>query len=158
MKKLLALGLSVAMMASLSAVAFAADTDADHFEDRTDPNTDNVLVVKTTIEDVNSTYTVTIPAEIPVPWGDTDGETAAVSIGGQLLVDDVVTVSLAEGSESVELTAGLNATIDFADWVVDATEILNNPTQDVKATVTGWANVPIAEYSANVNFEVALNA
>ncbi len=70
MKKLLALGLSLAMMASLSAVAFALEDPQTINE----PKTSDEVKVFTTFDEEDlddyENWTVTIPADVEIPWGD----------------------------------------------------------------------------------------
>ena len=158
MKKLLALGLSLAMMASLSAVAFAADENGDHW---TDPQNDTMIVKTLTTDEggteVTGTYTVTIPAKLEFAWGQTDAETGAISIVGQIPDGDSVTVS-AKDAEQVTLENDngytLTATVNSAAVTADSATILAGVSDEdaVSATINAWTGVPIAEYQGATTF------
>lgn len=92
MKKLLALGLSMAMMASLSAVAFAEETVSK--DNLVDNKATRDVVVSTTVEGVEDAewFEVNIPANITFNWKSTDPQTRKVSITGQLFMESTVSV------------------------------------------------------------------
>lgn len=92
MKKLLALGLSMAMMASLSAVAFAEETVSKG--DLVDNKATRDVVVSTTVEGVEDAewFEVNIPANITFKWKSPDTQSRKVSITGQLFMESTVSV------------------------------------------------------------------
>lgn len=92
MKKLLALGLSMAMMASLSAVAFAEETVSK--DDLVDNKATRDVVVSTTVEGVEDAewFEVNIPANITFNWKSIDPQSRKVSITGQLFMESTVSV------------------------------------------------------------------
>lgn len=92
MKKLLALGLSLAMMASLTSVAFAEQTISNE-----DP-TDKSVLVQTTLENAADyeAWTVTVPATPQIlEWGQPATVTmdAVVEAGSRLVDGATLTIS-----------------------------------------------------------------
>lgn len=92
MKKLLALGLSMAMMASLSAVAFAEETVSKG--DLLDNTATRDVVVSTTVDGVENAewFEVKIPADITFKWKTNEKQERKVSITGQLFMESTVSV------------------------------------------------------------------
>lgn len=156
MKKLLALGLSLAMMASLSAVAFAASGPVGTKELTADHNSDTT-VVKTVVTDDAEDWTVTIPAEIDIDWGDTATVEGDVTITGQIKKGATVTVALDTDVSNFKLsnTAGdtLDCDIEFAGLTATADTILGaGVTTTVGATVADWSAAPIDVYQNTLTF------
>lgn len=170
MKKLLALGLSLAMMASLTAVAFAADNKTIVGPDGDDtPNQQSgYTVVKTETKgpvDPNpgedESWTVTIPAEIIVPWDNETDSTSAdatYSVSAKLAAQSTVTVTVVEDVVEMKNTAAedykLNATIGGQKEIsVTAT---GSDSGVVNATITAvqFAAAPVGSYEGILNFNV----
>lgn len=156
MKKLLALGLSLAMMASLSAVAFAAETPhtdgkGTYIQVETDGDqTGNTLDLVTKLDDtdpsVDDTYTVTIPADQSIEWGTSQMPNLAATISGQMLVDSQVTVeSNVLSALTLNDTYQLPVTMTAVSVVADGEDLA---AADVTSTTGGitaidWAAAPV---------------
>ena len=160
MKKLLALGLSLAMMASLSAVAFA--------EEIVKPATTGDTVVKTVADlpdepDVpggDETWTVTIPASIDVPWDNENGGTGegTYTLDATLAAGSKVTVSV-DQTEVTMTTPGSDDTLTAAiggDTSNFTETSANDPEGTVTATVTAeqFNAVTVGEYTGTLSFTV----
>lgn len=164
MKKLLALGLSLAMMASLSAVAFAAEITGPQ-----DPNTPQSadVLVRTKLDEQNpakdDTFTVTIPTTPQdIPWGtDPVNVDLNVKVDGQMIKDSTVTVTaeavneLANGNDKLPVTMGENL-----NFVVTGAQLAAPQTSTGFAiTAVDWDAAPVVgEYSHNFVYTVAYEA
>lgn len=158
MKKLLALGLSLAMMASLSAVAFAAGT-TEQQDPNHDGKADTVLVYTDAAEapDASQNYVVTIPADVEVKWGDPLEQTAAVTVTGQLLTGSTIDIkapglkTLNKGEET--LTVKME---DFAMTVTGNNTVLNE-SANIAFSVSGFESVTLGRYENTITFTVTPN-
>lgn len=132
MKKLLALGLSLAMMASLTAVAFAADNDGDGVI--TKPDTSDIVKVYTVLDEEHlddyETYKVEIDAEVPIEWGNYDPNTLKCDVTGRLLDGSTLTVT-AEKTTDMTNDAGKTITYSLTKNDNEATPITS---ADIKMT------------------------
>lgn len=166
MKKLLALGLSLAMMASLTAVAFAAEPQTITNNDP-EPREKEVLV-QTTLEDAADyeAWTVQIPATPQIlDWGTeaTVDMSAKVVTGSRLVEGATLTISatpitalLLDGTDDTHTIA---CTFDgISDAVVTAGEALAGKTINATLTVAEDAfTVPglvVGTYSNTTTYTV----
>lgn len=160
MKKLLALGISLAMTASLSAVAFA--------EEIVKPDTTGDTVVKTVADlpdqpDVpgdDETWTVTIPASIDIAWNNEADSSAqgTYSLDATLAAGSKVTVSV-DQTEVAMTTAGSDDTLTAAitgDMSIFTETSANDPSGTVTATITAeqFNAVTVGEYTGTLSFTV----
>lgn len=168
MKKLLALGLSMAMMASLSAVAFAAgeQTVTKDDLDPTDHDATKTVVVQTKLKETPSdddTFTVTIPATPQtIEWNASDVNVDLnVKIKGQMLEDSSVNVKasklseLKNGNESLQVTMAQDL-----NFTATGKELKNEPSSTgFNITAVDWnsTNV-IGVYSNTVTYTVTYTA
>lgn len=167
MKKLLALGLSLAMMASLSAVAFAAENPTIIDKD-SDPQSADI-VVRTTFDDVdnpgepseNEKWTVTIPADVNVPWNNEADSTVdgiTYSIDAVLLPDSSVTVEVAPfGEDALTLVNGeaeLKATIAGDASKVQTGTGYTEGTLSATITKEAFNNASVGNYAGTLTFDV----
>lgn len=161
MKKLLALGLSLAMMASLSAVAFAAAPADNNINQNTGGNADSdgktVLVYTEATEDDNAeSYTVIIPADIEVQWGDENTQTATVTVehklfaGKQVLVEADALTQL-DGKDTV-VGNSLDVTMDDFSQAYAGTGANETDTTDFTFTVSGFDAAPLGRYEGVMTF------
>ena len=161
MKKLLALGLSLAMMASLSAVAFAAGTPQ---EMTAAGDSDPVLVKTELVKEEYEDWTVTIPADQEVRWGVTDTADLPVIVSGKVIAGNSITIS---ATEITQLTNGASA-LPVARWVVpddltataeelDAGDVTMTYTATVDASAYEQGGLAVGVYSGETTFTVTYN-
>lgn len=106
-------------------------------------------------------YTVTIPAEFPVDWGDSTAQDVSYSVTTEMVVTSKITVgvtndgtgTLTNSVTSDTLAYTVNdefaATTDFAGSVTDA-----GPDTAPEITVSGWDDVPVGEYRTTLTYTV----
>lgn len=166
MKKLLALGLSLAMMASLSAVAFAAEPQTITNSDPQPASKD--VLVQTTLEDAADyeSWTVRIPATPQIlEWGQpaTVDMTAEVVTGSRLVEGATLKISatsidalLLNGTDDTHTIACTFAGIP--ETVVTAEEALTGKTIKAELTVAADAftvpNLVVGTYSNTTTYTV----
>ena len=158
MKKLFALILAVALMATMSVTAFATDIT-------TDGGTGDTLVTF----NVDPTYTVTIPAKVELQKIDTDGTityendyTITAEAGVRLLKNEYIEVTVAS---DIEMTTTEGATLDYTITAENAAVANNGVIAEFAtdkaaqtATIHIAANDPdfAGEYKDTVTFTIAV--
>lgn len=151
MKKLLALGISLAMMASLSAVAFAAEIQGPD-PDGTNPQSAGVDVVvegkgptEPDVPGADENWTVYIPADYTLTWDNEKGSavTQEYSIKGQLSNLSTVEVAVTPFGEDA-------LTLETED---KAGTILADVTGVEKISITGANNTASADLTVGVAAE-----
>lgn len=172
MKKLLALGLSMAMMASLSAVAFAEEVVNN--DNIGETNEKDVLVnISTTFNEGTKpsdydTFIVNIPASHQFAWGSTDPYNATASIKGQLATASSVSVTadfgdklmgLEDGDATLAYVAKDSEKADASGYDLSATgaEAKSGVEQTITFSVdaSAWADATeIGVYSDTITFNV----
>ena len=178
MKKLLALGLSLAMMASLSAVAFAVDeTIADGKGTVTQVGENkNALdvVVKTQKPEIPGSadkFVVTIPADHTFEWGVAGSYTLDAKVKGQMDPASSVKVEVDTPMGELQLTNDtlggyVGANLAFKEGTVlgsalgglnGAEVICGTGSVTVNADSFATAN-SVGEYSAPINYLVTYQA
>lgn len=164
MKKLLALGLSLAMMASLSAVAFAAQPTGN-IEPGTPVKTEGEGPLGPDQPGKDETWSITIPAEIVVPWNNEADSTSAdaeYSVTGTLSPVSTVTVTVDDAVVTMSNTADAQYTLDAAiggDKSISITST-GSATGKVNATVTAeqFKNSPVGAYEGTLTFTADYSA
>lgn len=154
MKKIVSILLAVMMIAAIAVPSFAATITKE-----SDPKTADVQVMtKTTDKDNNDpeNYTVTIPAEIAVPWGEKEAKDAHYTVNSQLKLGAKLKVSAAAENEGKMTNA---ATDKFLTFTVAGGEVAEYPELNtaVKSSTTVTIadfNAPIAEYVGHMLYTV----
>ncbi len=138
-----------------------------------DNATGEVAVDKTTNEPVRKTinihfaaddfFEVTIPAEIDVPWGETEAVDVSYKVTSSLDTGSKIGVSVAR-SASVANDTLTNATtstyaLPYTSQNFTSTEFTGTnegalPAQKPSLTISGWTDAPIAEYSTTLTYTV----
>lgn len=138
-----------------------------------DNATGEVAVDKTTNEPVRKTITVhfaaedffevTIPAEIDVPWGETEAVDVSYKVTSSLDTGSKVGVSVARSASVANDTLTNAATSTYAlpytSQNFTSTEFTGTnegalPAQKPSLTISGWTDAPIAEYSTTLTYTV----
>lgn len=137
-----------------------------------DNATGEVAVDKTTNEPVRKTinihfatddsFVVTIPAEIDVPWGETEPVDVSYSVAYSLDTGSKIRVSVASKKLPVAndtLTNASTYALPYTSQNFTSTEFTGAndkavPAQKPSLTISGWTDVPIAEYSTTLTYTV----
>lgn len=137
-----------------------------------DNATGEVAVDKTTNEPVRKTisihfatddsFVVTIPAEIDVPWGETEPVDVSYSVAYSLDTGSKISVSVASKKLPVAndtLTNASTYALPYTSQNFTSTEFTGAndnavPAQKPSLTISGWTDVPIAEYSTTLTYTV----
>lgn len=138
-----------------------------------DNATGEVAVDKTTNEPVRKTITVhfaaddffevTIPAEIDVPWGETEAVDVSYKVTSSLDTGSKIGVSVARSASVANDTLTNAATSTYAlpytSQNFTSTEFTGKnegalPAQKPSLTISGWTDAPIAEYSTTLTYTV----
>lgn len=137
-----------------------------------DNATGEVAVDKTTNEPVRKTinihfatddsFVVTIPAEIDVPWGETEPVDVSYSVAYSLDTGSKIRVSVASKKLPVAndtLTNASTYALPYTSQNFTSTEFTGAndkavPAQKPSLTISGWTDAPIAEYSTTLTYTV----
>lgn len=138
-----------------------------------DNATGEVAVDKTTNEPVRKTinihfaaddfYEVTIPAEIDVPWGETEAVDVSYKVTSSLDTGSKIDVSVARSASVANDTLTNAATsiyaLPYTSQNFTSTEFTGTnegalPAQKPSLTISGWTDAPIAEYSTTLTYTV----
>lgn len=154
MKKIVSILLAVMMIAAIAVPSFAATITKE-----SDPKTADVQVMtKTTDKDNNDpeNYTVTIPAEIAVPWGEKTAWNAHYTVNSQLKLGAKLKVSAAAENEGKMTNAATDKFLTFTVAGGDVTEYpeLNKNVESSTTVTIADFNAPIAEYVGHMIYTV----
>ena len=154
MKKIVSILLAVMMIAAIAVPSFAATITKE-----SDPKTADVQVkTKTTDKENNDpeNYTVTIPAEIAVRWGETEAKAAHYTVNSQLKLGAKLKVSAAAENEGKMTNAATDKFLTFTVAGGDAAEYteLNNAVKSSTTVTIADFNAPIAEYVGHMLYTV----
>lgn len=138
-----------------------------------DNATGEVAVDKTTNEPVRKTinihfaaddfFEVTIPAEIDVPWGETEPVDVSYKVTSSLDTGSKIGVAVARSASVANDTLTNAATSTYAlpytSQNFTSTEFTGTnegalPAQKPSLTISGWTDAPIAEYSTTLTYTV----
>lgn len=154
MKKIVSILLAVMMIAAIAVPSFAATITKE-----SDPKTADVQVMtKTTDKDNNDpeNYTVTIPAEIAVPWGEKEAKDAHYTVNSQLKLGAKLKVSAAAENEGKMTNAATDKFLTFTvagGEVAEYPELNKNVESSTTVTIADF-NAPIAEYVGHMTYTV----
>ena len=154
MKKIVSILLAVMMIAAVAVPSFAATITKE-----SDPKTADVQVkTKTTDKENNDpeNYTVTIPAEIAVRWGETEAKAAHYTVNSQLKLGAKLKVSAAAENEGKMTNAATDKFLTFTVAGGDAAEYteLNTAVKSSTTVTIADFNAPIAEYVGHMTYTV----
>ncbi len=155
MKKILSIALAVLMIAAVCVPCFAATIDENTADGK------GTAQVKTDISAITNdgSFTVTIPAEMPIPWNtaNTDSATDFIySVQSQLKTGKVIQIDVVQNN--LDMTAASGETLAYS-ISGDITAVKTaSPVGTFEKTVTvnvagaKWANAAIDEYSDTLTF------
>lgn len=163
MKKAISVLLAVIMLFAVCVPAFAADitNGADGQPTPADPQKVDVFT-KTTNEageEVRS-YTVTIPADVEIAWGDTKTQDVAYHVTSQLQKGESLKVKIDGDAENKMKPDGdevnfLSYTLTGGDEATFG-EVNNNATASQSPTISvdSFDGVPVAVYKVSLTYTV----
>lgn len=163
MKKVLSIVIAVAFIFAICVPVFAADDVTGPADSATTETSTPQVNVKTLTEDINgkdpSTYTVYIPADITVAWGDTSAHEAAYTVDTQLKIGATVAVSAAADNSGTMTANGTTDTLTFAlsngnQTTFEASETGAAPATQPSVAIADFSGAAIAEYTGTVTFTV----
>ena len=157
MKKIVSILLAVMMIAAIAVPSFAVDPIT--ITEKSDPKTADVQVMtKTTDKDNNDpeNYTVTIPAEIAVPWGKTEAWDAHYTVNSQLKLGAKLKVSAVAEDAGKMTNAATDKFLTFTVAGGEAAEYseLNTAVKSATTVTIADFNAPIAEYVGHMLYTV----
>lgn len=157
MKKVLSLALALVMMFAVCIPAFAIDLDAG-------TPAGNTQVLVDGISDMGEgSYTVTIPAEVKIPWGKTTAD-VGYSVFCQLQTGKLVKVTVSSADGGVMKNPAKTATLKYSlsDTTYTTTESVileaSPETSIVKVNIptANWEKASIDNYSGTLTFTAEL--
>lgn len=160
MKKLLSLALATVMIFAACVPAFAVTLDGN-----TQSGNTTVLVDGTNGGNNNGTYTVSIPAQVNIPWEqvNTDVEYA---IWSQLATGKKVNVKVTTADNGVLSNEANTATLNYAlvdgttEYTTTKSVILESAPETAAVTVNiptaNWKGASIDKYSGTLSFTAEL--
>lgn len=153
MKKLLAALLSIALMASVSATAFAAEIN-----EKSDPKTATAEITTS----IAPTYTVTIPENVSVKFNELTTDFGEIKVtAAQLDPDKCIQVALKSDGElnnAVDSTKVIPYTVTAGDTeFTSATYLKKDDSTELTINITqnDWNSAYAGDYSDTVTFEVS---
>lgn len=157
MKKILAIALALVMMFAVCVPVFATEINKDSEPQEATAD----VFTKTTKaggEDAY-TYTVTIPADVPIDWNDTSAHDVSYKVTSQLLLGAKLVVGVAANNGGQMTNPNTEKFLSFTLANGGNTEFaeINNeaaPATAPTVTVSSFAGVPIAEYSGTLTYTV----
>ena len=163
MKKLISVVLTVAMLASLGLTAFA---DNPITQDSDPKNSD--VVVQTITKTSDETYSVQIPADLSIKWGDTEQKDMNPKVTSQLQLGAKITVRVTDEDSTKRLKnkdwpaglaytpTGLDETFEFGAINTDA--LPKGAEKTVSVQVPSFAGVLVAVYQTTLTYTVEYKA
>lgn len=157
MKKVLSIALAVVMMFAVCVPAFAVDITKE-----TDQSAD--VAVKTKIATDDISYTVTVPADIEIAWGDTTAYDASYTVTTQLFAGDTLDVEVAAKDGSTVMTAtDTSDTLNFAltngGKATFGAAVTNAAPENAPAvSIADFSGVTVTEYVGYLTYTVTYNA
>lgn len=101
-------------------------------------------------------YTITIPAEVNIPWGSSNAHSVGYKVNTSLATGSSINVSIASDSGTKLTLDGRTETLPFTAANFASKEFTGTTNDSVAAsvTVTDWAGVPVGEYGTTLTYTV----
>lgn len=160
MKKLLSIIIAVVLVFAVCVPAFAAEIN-----EKSEQQDANVNITTNT-ENAQSEYTVTIPADFEIAWGDSDAKVKNYSVYTNLVAGASLTVEVTadnnglmtatSGSDTLTFTLTGGSEEEFTLFNLAGTE----PETDVTVKIDNgqWKQAAIGEYSGSLTYTVTYTA
>lgn len=159
MKKIISIALALVMMMAICVPAFAEVVNTDGVAG----NTTNVETSYT--EETDTSYTVTIPATISIPWGNTNPQNATYTVESQLLIGAKLNVSATSNNNGAMTATGTNDELEFTvtggDVVTfDAVNAEKTTApgvtegENVKVAISSFDGKAVGEYTGTITYTV----
>ncbi len=158
MKKILSIALAVLMIAAVCVPCFAATIDENTADGK------GTAQVKTDISAITNdgSFTVTIPAEMPIPWNTANTDSAkdfTYSVESQLKTGKVIQIDVAQNNSVMSAASGETLAYSISGDIIavkTASPVVVAGTFEKTVTVNvagaAWANAAIDEYSDTLTF------
>lgn len=106
-------------------------------------------------------YTITIPAEVNVPWNSADAQKVGYKVETSLATGSSIAVSVADDGTNKLKVDGYSYTLPFTPENFAAKTFTGTTSKNMateadcpKLTISGWESVPIGEYHTNLTYTV----
>ena len=168
MKRIIAIAMAIVMMMAIAVSAFAVNPITNETADQYG----TADVYTTFDEKTDWSYTVTIPADLEISWGDKEAKNMTYKVESQLLIGATLTVSVAGSGEmsATGTTEKLAYTLTGGDAVefpavnaanttgvnADGTGIVDG--ENVKVAITTFDGKPVGAYRDTLTFTVEYEA
>lgn len=102
-------------------------------------------------------YTITIPAEVNVPWNSAEAQGVGYKVETSLASGSSIKVSVADDGTNQLKADGYSYTLPFTSQNFDEKTFTGTTNESVAASVTvsDWDKVPVGEYQTNLTYTVA---
>lgn len=158
MKKIISIVLALVMMMAVTVPAFAEVVN-------TDGVVGNTAYVETSYTESDTSYTVTIPATISIPWGVTAPQNATYKVESQLLIGAKLKVSATANNGGEMVATDTTDTLEFAvtggDVVeFDAVNVAKTTApgvtddENVKVAISTFAGKAVGTYTGTLTYTV----
>ena len=158
MKKIISIVLALVMMMAVTVTAFAEVVN-------TDGVVGNTAYVETSYTESDTSYTVTIPATISIPWGVTAPQNATYKVESQLLIGAKLKVSATANNGGEMVATDTTDTLEFAvtggDVVeFDAVNVAKTTApgvtdgENVKVAISTFAGKAVGTYTGTLTYTV----
>ncbi len=106
-------------------------------------------------------YSITIPAEVNVPWNSADAQKVGYKVETSLATGSSIAVSVADDGTNQLKADGYSYTLPFTPENFAAKTFTGTTSKNMateadcpKLTISGWESVPIGEYHTNLTYTV----
>ncbi len=161
MKKIIAIVMALVMMMAITVPAFAETIiDKDSAQ-----QTAGADVVTTFDENESWSYTVTIPADMNIPWGDTEAKNMTYSVESQLLIGASLKIKVDAVDGGKMTAAGTTDTLTFVltggeEVTFAPVNVVNTTAPDVvggenaKVQINDFSGAAVGEYTGTLTYTV----
>lgn len=155
MKKVLALALALCMVFAMGTVAFAAGGTTVQLGDANHDDKPETVLIQTTFTEDLEEYTVTIPADLELPW-KTAASSLTANVKGQIVATHIVRLSVAMPAALTldGVTATLAVTAENTTMDVSDADIITGKDLTTTFGISGYDVAPIGTYTGLATYTV----